>query len=381
MPMTRILILHASIGMGHLRAAKALESAFRQRGVDHVEVEDVLESGNSLFGKLYAGSYIELAEKFPELWAYYYERSDRQRESQVSRRLGELITRMGLKGLDNLIAQHNPHAIICTHFVPLDLLLSYRRAGKLTQPIYCVVTDYTGHIFWVYPEIDGYFVGTAETARLLTERGVPESLISVTGIPVDPVIAEPKAPEQIQQQHGLSGEAVLTLLGSGIDTATVHQIVTSLLERDEIAGTLVVVAGRNETLSEALREMQSSTKLTLRLVEGFIDYMDDLVAASDVIITKAGGLIVSEVMARHTPLIIFDPVPGQEEWNADYVVSAGAGVQVRLASMVPVVAARLLHAPSYLHELRAGATRTGKPQAAYDIVDAVLGQAQASTAR
>jgi processive 1,2-diacylglycerol beta-glucosyltransferase len=83
-------------------------------------------------------------------------------------------------------------------------------------------------------------------------------------------------------------------------------------------------------------------------------------------------LIVSEVMARHTPLLIFDPVPGQEEWNADYVVSAGAGVQVRLTSMVPVVAERLLHTPSYLDELRAGTRRAGKPQAACAVVDALL---------
>jgi processive 1,2-diacylglycerol beta-glucosyltransferase len=109
---------------------------------------------------------------------------------------------------------------------------------------------------------------------------------------------------------------------------------------------------------------------------GFVDYLDDLVAASDLVITKAGGLMVSEIMARQTPMLLIDPIPGQEEWNADYVVSVGAGVQLRLLDMVPVAVDHLLHCPSRLAELRAGAARAGQPRAALKVAEAVLADHQ-----
>ena len=336
--MTRVLILHASIGLGHLRAATALESAFQQRQVEQVWVEDFFEAGLPLFGKLYAGSYTEVSEKLPELWSYYYERVD-QGDSQIGKRFSELVVRLGIFGLDKFVRRYNPDVIVCTHFLPLDILLSLKRQGKLNLPIYCVVTDYTGHILWAYSRVDGYFVGSDETARLLAQRGVPESLITVTGIPVDPEIAQPKDPAQIRQAHQIADGPVITLIGSGLNPKTVRQMVTGLLER-EISGTLFVVAGRNKNLQEQLADLQSSATLKLRMV-GFIDYLDDLTAISTLVVTKAGGLIISELMARQTPWLIVDPVPGQEEWNADYVVATGAG-------------------------------RAGQPQAALDVADAIL---------
>jgi len=367
--MTRVLILHASIGLGHLRAATALESAFQQRQVEQVWVEDFFEAGLPLFGKLYAGSYTEVSEKLPELWSYYYERVD-QGDSQIGKRFSELVVRLGIFGLDKFVRRYNPDVIVCTHFLPLDILLSLKRQGKLNLPIYCVVTDYTGHILWAYSRVDGYFVGSDETARLLAQRGVPESLITVTGIPVDPEIAQSKEPAQIRQAHQIADGPVITLIGSGLNPKTVRQMVTGLLER-EISGTLFVVAGRNKNLQEQLADLQSSATLKLRMV-GFIDYLDDLTAISTLVVTKAGGLIISELMARQTPLLIVDPVPGQEEWNADYVVATGAGVQVRLTEMVPVVVQHLLNTPAYLEALRAGAGRAGQPQAALDVADAIL---------
>jgi processive 1,2-diacylglycerol beta-glucosyltransferase len=160
------------------------------------------------------------------------------------------------------------------------------------------------------------------------------------------------------------------LIGSGLNPKTVRQMVTGLLER-EISGTLFVVAGRNKNLQEHLSDLKSSATLELRMV-GFIDYLDDLTAISALVVTKAGGLIISELMARQTPLLIVDPVPGQEEWNADYVVATGAGVQVRLTEMVPVVVQNLLNTPAYLEALRAGAGRAGQPRAALDVADAIL---------
>jgi len=367
--MPRILILHATVGYGHRRAAEALGRAFTLRGVKSVWVEDTLAYGGPFFRQLYAGSYRELSEKAPVLWAYFYERSD-DIEGQLIQGLRTLIDRIGVTELDALIERCHPDAIVCTHFLPVDLLAKQRRSGARIPPLYCVVTDYTGHVFWAYPDVDRYFVATPLTGRMLTQRGVPKAQITVTGIPVDPAIAEPRDRDQTRHTLALAGGPVITLFGSGLSVKRVRQIVTDLLD-SEVRGTLVVVAGRNAALVRALDDLPSGTRLNLRSL-GFVDNVDDVVTASDLVIAKAGGLIVSEVLARGRPMVVVDPIPGQEEWNADYVVSVGAGVQVRLGKMVPLVVENLLANEAHRRLLEEGAHKAGRPRAALAIADYVL---------
>ena len=368
--MARVLIVHASVGMGHTSAAKALTKAFQMRQTEQVWCEDAFDYGSTIFREIYAGSYLELSERMPALWAYFYERTDKS-ESELTRELRRLIDRIGVGGLADVVRQRQPDVVICTHFLPLNLLAGERKRGRLEMPLYCVVTDYTGHVYWVEPSVDGYFVATPETAQGLAQRGVPAGRIRVTGIPVDPAIASPKDPFEMQRRHRLERPPVVMLMGGGLAVERVEHIVRGLVGRG-VSGTLLVVAGRNAKLLAALPNIEGGPNLSVYGL-GLVEHLDDLVAASEVVITKAGGLMVSEVMARQTPMILIDSIPGQEEWNADYVVSVGAGIQLRLAEMVPVAVDNLLKCRSRLAELRAGAARAGQPQAALTVADAVLG--------
>lgn len=369
--MPRILILHVTVGYGHRRAAEALGRAFTLRGVDSVRVVDTLAYGGPFFRQLYAGSYRELSEKAPVLWAYFYERSE-DIESQLTQGLRTLVDRIGVTELDSLIDRIRPDAIVCTHFLPVDLLLQLRRSGGPVLPLFCVVTDYTGHVFWAYPNVDRYFVATPLTRQMLARRGVPAERITVTGIPVDPAIAEPRGRAQARQKLDLGTGPVIALLGGGLSVKRVRQIVTDLLA-GEVRGTLVVVAGRNGALLDALNDLSRSACLDLRPL-GFVQDVDEVVTASDLVITKAGGLIVSEILARGRAMVLVDPIPGQEEWNADYVVSVSAGVQVRLGPMVPLVVENLLRHTDHRRILEEGAAMAGRPGAALAIADAVLAE-------
>jgi processive 1,2-diacylglycerol beta-glucosyltransferase len=366
---TRILIFHASVGTGHKSAAKALDKAFQLKQIEQVWCEDALDYGSKVFRDLYVNSYLELSEKAPTLWYYFYDRADKS-ETEMSKDLRTLIDRVGVTELAELVRRRRPHAVICTHFLPLNLLAREKRKGRLEAPLYAVVTDYTGHIYWVDPYVDAYFVATSETGQMLVQRGAVAEAIRVSGIPIDPAIAEPKFPLQARQRHQIDQAPVVTLLGGGLAVERVEQIVNGLIDRG-LKGTLLVVAGRNEKLQEGLTQVKSHPNLDLRVL-GFIDYLDDLIAASDLIITKAGGLIVSEIMARQMPMVVIDPIPGQEEWNADYVVSVGAGVQLRLIKMVPLAVENLLNSPSRLAELSTGAALAGRPQAAIHVATMVL---------
>ena len=149
-------------------------------------------------------------------------------------------------------------------------------------------------------------------------------------------------------------------------------MVTMLLQSATPA-TLAVVAGRNADLTEALSDLSDGPRVQLRLL-GKIDYVDDLVAASDLVITKSGGLIVSEVLARGVPMLIVDPIPGQEEWNADFVAGSGAGLQLNHPEAIPPAAQLLLSQPERLALMREQARRFGRPRAALDIAERVLGE-------
>jgi processive 1,2-diacylglycerol beta-glucosyltransferase len=303
------------------------------------------------------------------LWAYIYAQTDKSK-TELSKDLRTLIDRIGVSELAALVRQRRPDAVICTHFLPLNLLAWEKRKQRLTVPLYCVVTDYTGHIYWVEPDVDRYFVATPETSQILAQRGVGVARIRVTGIPVDPAIATPKNPVQMRQRHHLDWAPVVTLMGGGLAVERVEHIIHGLMRRG-FTGTLLVVAGRNTKLKAGLQHVRSGPTLDMRVL-GFVDYLDDLVAASDLVITKAGGLMVSEIMARQTPMLLSDPIPGQEEWNADYVVSVGAGVQLRLLDMGPMAVDHLLRCPARLAELRAGAARAGQPHAALKVAEVVL---------
>jgi processive 1,2-diacylglycerol beta-glucosyltransferase len=370
--MPRVLLLHASVGTGHKSAAEALATAFQRRQPGEVRVEDVLDHTSLLFRVAYARSYLQLTDRAPLVWGYFYTQTNADPNlAEFTNNVRKLVESIGTNGLKDVLRSFQPDVIICTHFLPMELLVRYKRNAQLPQPIYCVITDFAAHTFWTYTEIDGYFVADEQTRDQLIARGVTAAQITVSGIPVAPSIAKPKDSAALRRRHELPARGrVVTLFGGGVDDDHVRAIVQGL-RHSAVEATLLVVAGRNPTLVESLADLGSTERLQIR-VHGFIDYVDDLLVASDLVITKAGGLIVSEVLARGVPLVVIDPIPGQEEWNADFVVSTGAGVQLRMSESVPATVERLLAHPQLLDEMRAAARQVGRPRAAADIAETVI---------
>jgi processive 1,2-diacylglycerol beta-glucosyltransferase len=371
--MTSVLILHASLGSGHVSAAKALQAAFARRRYLDVQVADVFDFGNTLFREAVTKFYERVSEKAPQLWKVMYESSD-QSDLEDTTRANKLRAELQspfVSKLDRLVEEVAPEVIIGTHFMPVDLLLREKERNRLAQPIYTVITDFMAHSNWVTAGVDGYFLAADETRDALIHLGVPPDLLHVTGIPVRPELGDPKDTAEMRAKHGLPlDRPVVALFGGGIRPERVRRMVARLVE-SQVDAELVVVAGRSESLVEALEDVASGPHMRLRKL-GRINFVDDLIAASDLVITKAGGLIVSEILARGTPLIIIDPIPGQEEWNADYVVGVGAGMQFRIPEMVPTATLRLLGDPERLDAMRRAAAASGRPHAALAIADQVI---------
>ena len=320
---------------------------------------------------------MKISEQSPTLWRRIYEGTDNPDledalESNIQ--MGE-YQRPFYKKMETLINEMNPDAIISTQQFPLLIVQTLKNQGRIKQPNYVVITDFMAHSSWLNGGVEAYFVASEFTREALALWGVPEKQLFATGIPVKQEISQAKPQAEARQKLDLLLDTpVVTLFGGGIMPKRVRRMVETMLLYAEPLS-FVTVAGRNRQMAEALEDLESTLKVTLRKYQ-FIDFVDDLVAASDLVVTKSGGLITSEVLARGTPMVVVDPIPGQEEWNADFVTGSGAGIQIRLPEMVPAAILGLLDQPERLKAMRARAKAVGRPNAAMDIAKHILSDLQ-----
>jgi processive 1,2-diacylglycerol beta-glucosyltransferase len=356
-----------------MSAANALGDAYARFPDVQVNVRDILDYTNDLTRAALQTFYLQVSEKAPALYKLLYEGTESSKPDET---LGsdKLLAAVGppfFNSLQKLIKETVPDIIISTHALAVQVVQHLVERGEYPGLHYVVVTDFVAHRTWMANDVVGYFLPSELTAESLTLRGLSPDIMHVTGIPVKLEITEPKEPRLMREAHELpTSVPVVTLFGGGIPAERVRRMIMRLLTL-AIPIELVVVAGRNEELEKALSDLTDGEQVRLRKL-GKIDFVDDLVAASDLVISKAGGLIVSEVLARSTPMVIIDPIPGQEEWNADFVAGAGAGIQLRMPEMVPAAVEFLLKQPARIAAMGAQARLVGRPHAALDIAEFTL---------
>jgi processive 1,2-diacylglycerol beta-glucosyltransferase len=371
--MTKILILYASLGSGHVSAAAALSEAFERFPGVTVQCEDALAHANPLYRSIITRTYEQLSENAPFLYKAFYEGSDvGDLERSLENNLAwAKLERIFFRQLAQLVQAANPDIMVCVQQIPSRLLQLLDPEDELLIPQYVVVTDAIVHSTWINRGVKGYFLANEVGKSLLKQRGISPDILHVTGIPIRLSISEPKDKLKTRMHHNWPTQMPLvTLMGGGLNPKRVRTMVQDCLN-SPLQFHLVIVAGRSEDLLTTLEDLESSPTVHLEKWAQ-IDSVDDLIVASDIVITKAGGLITSEILARGTPMVIVDPIPGQEEQNADLIAAAGAGIQLRLPEMVAPAIQFLLNHPDRLTEMREWAFALGRPRAALDVAESVL---------
>jgi processive 1,2-diacylglycerol beta-glucosyltransferase len=314
-----------------------------------------------------------MTDKAPDFWSFFYTQTDRPNSLIDGARA--LSTSMGVRGLAALLKRTQPDAIICTHFLPIEALALMRQP---MPPIYCVLTDYHAHQFWACPGVARYFVPTEATRCEIVAAGAAPERVYVSGIPIDPAINTPADRGAARRQLGLSpAQPVVALLGSGLPAERVREIALALLAqlRHDAAGsaaaTVLVATGRNRDLAARLASLEQHSAGVLRVL-GPQPSLDPLIVASDLVVSKAGGLTVSEVLARGVPLLLPMPLAGQECWNAEYAIGAGAALGYEAVPELAGAAAGLLADPARRAAMGAAARAIAQPAAAQSIAARVL---------
>lgn len=364
-----LLVLSVSAGAGHVRAAQAIEAAARLAtpplDVTHLDLLTLVPAD---FRKLYGQQYIKLVEKLPELWSFLYSKSDRPSRDSIVGRLKRAVEKLNTRRLFEEIARLAPDAILCTHFLPAELLSRRRARGTRLPPVWVQVTDFDVHALWVHPHVDRYCVASDEVAFRLADRGVPREKIIVTGIPVMPQFGEPLDRAACAAELGVDPKKFTVLMmagGAGVGSldALAQRVLAIPAELQVVA-----LAGRNAALLGKL-EAQAKKHPGKLFPQGFTTTVERVMAAADLAITKPGGLSVSECLARKLPMLLVSPIPGQEERNADYLLEAGAAVKAVDASTLEFKLCRLVEDPQRLRDMSAAAARIARPKAAMAVIE------------
>ena len=371
----RVLLLSATSGAGHVRAAEALEKAFLARGDSLVEHIDALRYVSKLFERAYDKAYLAMVRRAPALMGLLYERTDRPWR-HLRPRLA--LDRLNTRPMTRLLERVQPDLCVATHFLPAEIIAWLIAKKKLRARHAIVVTDYDVHAMWLCRTVDRYYLAIEEAAEYLAHVGVGREKLRVTGIPVDPLFALPLPRAQAREHVGLDREATAVLISAGgYGVGPVEQLVKSLLELER-PWQIVAIAGKAEKMRKRLEKCaQEAGRLPSgapRLSSvGFTTEMDKYMAAADLLVGKAGGLTTSECLARALPMALIEPIPGQEERNADHLLEAGAAIRCNNLPAAAWKIATLLDDRARLDRMREAARKLGKPAAAAAIAEDALG--------
>src|SRR6185295_5578716 len=366
--------LSASAGAGHVRAAQAIEKAFHETGNGEREVRhiDVLNYTNKVFRHLYSRAYIDLVNNAPELPGWIYDKLDKPWKN-VRRRLA--LDKLNTRPLVKLLREYQPDMIVCTHFLPAEIVSWLKAKERLSSRQAIIVTDFDVHAMWLCHHYEQYFVAIDEARAYLEAVGIPGEKITVSGIPIDPVFAQKKGKHEMRLKHGLAPNRVTILLSAGgFGVGSMDALIASLLHLQHSAQ-IIAICGRNEELKKRLSKLAASINPDARVIVkpvGYTKEMDELMAASDLVLGKPGGLTTSEALAKGLVFVIVNPIPGQEERNSDHLLEAAAAIRCNNLPTLTYKLDRLLADPVRFAAMQKNSQRMGHPNAAKDIVEQLM---------
>lgn len=364
-----IKIFHATAGHGHKKVAEVIAQTFQKRGRESVQVLDVLDETPSLMKSAYPASYFYAVKYAPKLWGWFYEMLDKPafyRWVYPIRRIHNAL--MGASLLRKL-QKEQPDVLISCHFFTAEHFAHAKRKGLLKAKLVTVITDFFPHSFWVNEGTDYYWVMGDEGKKELMRRGVAESQIIAGGIPVAEVFKPTGHKETIIQRWNFKNDRLTLLFTSGSFGLGPQEAILKELDSFEDKIQCLVVCGNNKELQQKL---QAQTWPFPVQVFGFVDFMADLMEASDLMLAKSGGSTTTESLAKGLPMIILDPIPGQETRNAQLLLARNASFSMSEPAQIKTIMKAVLENPRLLQNKHLEIRKMARPNAADDFVTFIL---------
>jgi processive 1,2-diacylglycerol beta-glucosyltransferase len=366
----RVLILSASAGAGHVRAAEALQHAFLQnnlaREVLHI---DALQYTTAAFRNIYSKAYIHMVNGAPTVLGWLYDSADQPWKDE-KRRL--TIDRLNVRRLIKLINDYQPDFVVCTHFLPAEIISWLLCTGRIYTRHAVVITDFDAHAMWLCHHYTKYFVALEETRQHLAQLGFAPQHTVVSGIPIAPEFCEQKDKVLTRIKLGLKPDRTTLLISAGgFGVGPMESILKNLLAVHHPLQ-VIAICGRNDRLKRRVEQLSAGLppdgNLHVHPI-GYTKNMDEYMSASDLLLGKPGGLTTSEALAKGLGLVIVKPIPGQEERNSDHLLEQGVAIRCNNLPALAYKIDALLDDPHRLESMQKNALRLSKPAAALTIAN------------
>jgi len=335
----KVLIFYTTKNSGHYKAAQAIEVALKQKSND-IEVFniDCLNYTNPVISKIAYSSYLSLIKRKPEVWEYLY---DNPKVVKKVHKFKEIIHKHSSPKLHLMIEEYRPDVIVCTQAFPCGLVADYKNSYSSNIPLIAVLTDYYPHSFWLHSEVDIYIVACEGAKMRLIKEGVPDDKIKIYGIPVNPKFFNESPSGHIRQKLDIDKNIpVVLVMGGSQGFGPLKKIVFSL-DQVSLDFYIVISTGFNEKLNKYLNKRKNTFSHRLKVC-GYEDNMDELMQISNVLVTKPGGLTTAEAISKKIPMVIFNPIPGQEKNNTKFLLDRGIALKASDSEEVAILVKELL---------------------------------------
>ena len=367
----KVLIFYISKHSGHYHAAKAIEEAFLNiHPRAEVEKINMLDYTNPILGRIINKAYLQVIKKSPHIWGQMYDNPEVLKKTKKAR---EVLHKFNMSKIRRLMKKKRPSVVICTQAFPCGMVADYKRAAAVNLKLIGVLTDRAPHSYWLFDEVDYYVVPDKTTAEAMSKKGVPAAKIKILGIPVSPKFKIHCERRKTLKAMGLSDRCpTILIMGGSQGLGAIETAVRSLLTDEDRAYQLIVVTGKNKKLFSKLSSLAKTRSGEKIRILSFVENIDELMTASDVIITKAGGMTTAEALAKDLPMIIVDPIPGHEQMNADHLVREGAAIEIGDYSEIHPAINRLFSSDAILGAMRKKAKSISMPDSAENIAKLAL---------
>lgn len=365
----KILLMYITLNSGHHRAACAIENALKHisPGTQTLNI-NAFGYTNPILEKIINQTYMSVIKNKPEVWEYLYDNPKVLRSVQGMR---DAIHKFNSKKLKTLLEDFKPDAVVCTQAFPCGMIADYKVTHNSSLPLIGVLTDFYPHSYWIYDSVDLYAVASDDARDRLISNGVSSEKIKVTGVPIDIKFNIRCDKVRSRMSLGLDPykKTVLIMGGSG-GLGPIKKVVHSL-DRINSDIQMIVVSGTNSRLNAYLTRRAGRMNKKVFVI-GYAENIDELMDMSDLIITKPGGLTASEALAKHVPIIIINPIPGQEAKNTEFLLQNGAAVRAKTEEDLAILVDNLCVAKAKLEDMKKAIENIARPSSAIDIAKTLL---------
>jgi processive 1,2-diacylglycerol beta-glucosyltransferase len=358
---------------GHRQATVAIQKSLKQLD-PNVEAPMVNGFGYTypILEKIVNKAYMSVIKRTPKVWDYMYDNPKIVKKSQP---IKNFLHKTSYEKLAKLFARYNPDVVVCTQAFPCGLVAHYKREHNLSTTIIGVLTDLSPHSFWINDGVDYYVVPSIEAQERFIKKGVRPDCIKIYGIPIRTKFALPLDRNLIAAKLGLDpNEPTIVIMGGGQGLGPIKAIVKSLI-KVTMDFQIIVLAGINKKIISSLKRYTKRSDKKILIFE-FANNVDELMELATLIITKPGGITTAECLAKGLPMVIVNPIPGQEMRNTDFLIKNGIGIRIDDASDIGEEVELLLKSPERLVSMSKAAYENAKPHSALDIAKLILAHTQ-----